>query len=134
MTADKAEVYSLNPQIKYAIRFPIEIRPARNRVEVTQQIVNWRNHLGLSQADVEHKSGMQEGYVSKLEKPWADYGRCAFHNSFDDWIGALDLVVLVLPRAMFDGLESHIKAPAVPSGRPSWGAEDEPAAKRVGEK
>lgn len=130
MPAPKTEQdpgYSLGPKTKYAIRFPIEIKPARNRVELTEQLVNLRNYFGLSQAELEFRSGMQDGYCSKLEKPFANYGRCAFHNSIDDWLGGLDVVVLILPRSMFQGLEPHVRAPAPPrSTRPSWGADEQP--------
>ena len=56
-----------------------------------------REDLGMSQFELEHISGLQHGYCSKLEAPAsATYARGTGRVSFPLWLGALGLAIVLV--------------------------------------
>lgn len=73
---------------------------------------NRREALKLTTLEVDAKSGMQEGYASKLENYQRSFGRGVGPDTLPLWLGALRLgIILVeLPRATRN-FQSLAKAP-----------------------
>lgn len=76
----------------------------RNRAEVTRALAAVREHLGISQLELDEVAGFATGYTGKLERPDAPSvpgkqktGRSVFHPMFDCWLGALGVGVMVVP-------------------------------------
>lgn len=79
----------------------------RNRVEITRALAAIRDHMGISQLELDNIAGFADGYTGKLEclgAPAAPRkrtaGRSALHGSFDTWLSSLGLglVVVALDR------------------------------------
>ncbi|MBX5001867.1 helix-turn-helix domain-containing protein [Rhizobium lentis] len=68
--------------------------------ELVSALTDRRNKLGISSIELDARSGMQEGYTSKLENYGRPQGRGLGPDVFPLWIGGLKVgVVLVdLPR------------------------------------
>jgi len=80
----------------------VEIRPpkygvARTYGELIYLLREHRYSLGLSQLDVDHIAGLQDGYTGKLEQPNKHYGRRAVHPMFNLWLGGLGVGLMVVP-------------------------------------
>ncbi|MBN9053123.1 MAG: DNA-binding protein [Rhizobiales bacterium] len=69
--------------------------------ELVQAMIAQRERLKMSLMDVDARSGMQEGYTSKLENYRRPQGRGMGPETFPLWLGALRLAVVLveLPRA-----------------------------------
>lgn len=59
-----------------------------------------RDDLKLSNMEAEAKSGLQEGYITKLENPGKKYGRGVGPDTLPLWLGGLrvGIVLVDLPR------------------------------------
>lgn len=77
----------------------------RDRTELTRALADARHRRGLSQEALDDAAGFTDGYTSKLEQPFSPThsaqgrrtGRCAIHQSFDWWIKALGIGIVVVP-------------------------------------
>lgn len=85
---------------------PVPTFLCRNRQEVTAALVKIREHLGISQLELDDLAGFHLGYTGKLEcsdtpaepdkrKP----GRAAINPMFDNWMGALGVALVLVPLA-----------------------------------
>ena len=72
----------------------------RSYTEFVAAMKKRRQEMKLSNAEVEALSGLQEGYVTKLENYGRQYGRGMGADTFPLWLGGLRLgIVLVeIPR------------------------------------
>lgn len=68
--------------------------------EFVSALLDQRRRLGMSCAEVDARSGMQEGYTNKLENYERPYGRGIGPESFPLWLGGLRVAVVLveLPR------------------------------------
>jgi len=59
-----------------------------------------RNDIKLSNMEAEAKSGLQEGYITKLENPNKKYGRGVGPDTMPLWLGGLrvGIVLVDMPR------------------------------------
>lgn len=76
----------------------------RNRQEVTRALAEIREHLGISQLELDEVAGFCSGYTGKMERLFApgtpgarSSGRSAFPFHFDNWLGALKVGVVLVP-------------------------------------
>lgn len=86
--------------------------PCRNRAEIVMEMRRHRRLLKISHIEMEIRGDLQGGYATKLENPDTPYGKYAVNPSFDKWLEALDLVVVIMPRATFAELPAHQHAPS----------------------
>lgn len=95
-----------------------------NRVEVTRALAAIREHMGLSQLDVDDIAGFCPGYTGKLERHSAPAGpgkrasgRSAINPMFDLLVGALKVAVIVGPSgsdlAMAVPTRPHVAPPVM---------------------
>ena len=68
--------------------------------ELVEALVKRRKELGLSSIELDAKSGVQEGYISKLENYDRPQGRGVGKDSLPLWLGGLKcgIVLVDLPR------------------------------------
>jgi hypothetical protein len=85
---------------------PVPTFLCRNRAEVTAALVRIREHLGISQLELDEIAGFHLGYTGKLERPDTPAtpgqrkpGRAAINPMFDPWLGALGVALVLLPLA-----------------------------------
>jgi hypothetical protein len=78
----------------------------RNRAEVARALAQIREHLGISQLDLDHIAGFASGYTGKLEcrdvpngHSRHGSGRNAMQPTLDYWLGALKVGLIVVPLA-----------------------------------
>jgi hypothetical protein len=71
---------------------------------VTRALAEIREHMGITQLDLDEIAGFCTGYTGKLERPESPgrdgqrgSGRSAMHPTFDYWLGALKVGVIVMP-------------------------------------
>jgi hypothetical protein len=83
---------------------PVPTFLCRNRAEVTAALVKIREHLGISQLELDEIAGFHLGYTGKLERPDTPAlpgerkpGRAAINPMFDPWIGALGCALVLVP-------------------------------------
>jgi len=83
---------------------PVPTFLCRNRAEVTAALVKIREHLGISQLELDDMAGFHLGYTGKLERPDTPAepgkqkpGRAAINPMFDNWVGALKIGVFLIP-------------------------------------
>lgn len=76
----------------------------RNREEVTRALAAIREHMGISQLELDDLAGFNQGYTSKLEQPATPgqgdsrtSGRRTIHPLFDLWVGALKVGIMIVP-------------------------------------
>lgn len=73
----------------------------RSRDEIVRALTDARLRRGIPQQALDDKAGWTDGYTSKLEQPstneWKNGQRSALHPSFDLWIGALGVAVVIIP-------------------------------------
>lgn len=88
------------PEGETALGLPIVSGPILNYEELVKAMIDRRNALGLSCAEIDARSGMQEGYTNKLENWRKDYGRGMGPETFALWLGGLrcGIVLVDLPR------------------------------------
>lgn len=70
----------------------VELPPdgiARDYGQLVALLAQARKSRRISQECLDDLSGLQDGYVAKLERPETQVGRAAVHQSFDLWIGGL---------------------------------------------
>lgn len=67
--------------------------PVTNFHELLATMKGYRHHVPIPQRELDEVAGLQEGYVSKLE---VDIRR-AINASWWDWLGALKLVMILVP-------------------------------------
>lgn len=68
--------------------------------ELVDAMRSRREALSLSAVEAEAKSGLQEGYIPKLENPDAKYGRGVGPDTLPLWLGGLrvGIILVDLPR------------------------------------
>ena len=68
--------------------------------ELVEALVKRRKSLGMSSIELDAKSGVQEGYISKLENYDRPQGRGVGKDSLPLWLGGLKcgIVLVDLPR------------------------------------
>ena len=78
----------------------------RNRADVTRALAIIRRHMGISQLELDELAGFSSGYTGKLEcagDSGADggrpSGRWAINGTFDRWLDALGIDLVIVPRA-----------------------------------
>lgn len=80
------------------------LKPVSSVITDYEQLVNAltdrRNKLGISSIELDARSGMQEGYTSKLENYGRSQGRGLGPEVFPLWLGGLKcgIVLVDLPR------------------------------------
>lgn len=70
---------------------------ASNYSELVWLLRQRRQAAGMSQLELDHTAGLQDGYTSKLEQPDAIYGRRAVYPMFDLWLAGLGVGLMVVP-------------------------------------
>lgn len=97
---------------------PVPTFLCRNRAEVTAALVKIREHLGISQLELDDLAGFHLGYTGKLEKPDTPAepgkqkpGRAAINPMFDNWVGALGYGVVLVPLAEPQAVERAVPPP-----------------------
>lgn len=70
---------------------------ATNYLELVWLLREHRHALGITQGELDERSGFQDQYVSKLEQPEGLYGRRAVNPSFDLWLGGLGVGIKLVP-------------------------------------
>ena len=70
---------------------------ASNYSELVWLLRHRRNSIGMSQLELDHTAGLQDGYTSKLEQPDEVYGRRAVYPMFDLWLSGLGVGLMVVP-------------------------------------
>lgn len=84
------------PPVAIPARTPPELkRPICDGHELIATLKGYRKLSGISQNELDDLSHLQDGYIGKLE---VDIRR-AVHASFWPWIGALKLVMLLVPAS-----------------------------------
>ncbi|MGO7036071.1 helix-turn-helix domain-containing protein [Rhizobium ruizarguesonis] len=88
------------PAADTALGMPIVSEVIQDYTTFVQAMRRRRQELGISGMELDARSGMQEGYTSKLENFGRPQGRGMGPVVFPLWIGGLDLgIILVdLPR------------------------------------
>lgn len=83
-----------------ALGFPIVSDVIQTYDEFVQAMRQRRNDISLSTSEAEAKSGLQEGYIPKLENPGKKYGRGVGPDTLPLWLGGLrvGIVLVDLPR------------------------------------
>lgn len=83
---------------------PVPTFLCRNRAEVTAALAQIREHLGISQLELDDLAGFHVGYTGKLERPDTPAepgqrkpGRAAINPMFDNWVGALGVAMVLIP-------------------------------------
>lgn len=88
-----------------ALGLPITSPVLQTYDDLVKALTARREDMKLSCAEVDARSGMQEGYTNKLENWRTDYGRGMGPDTFPLWLGSLKVgIVLVdLPKRMRKG-------------------------------
>lgn len=79
------------------------IAVCKDRQEITTALASFRHFRGVSQVALDDLAGWTDTYTSKLEQPFAEgtsgrrVGRCAMRKSFDEWLAALKVRVIIVP-------------------------------------
>ncbi len=83
-----------------ALGLPIVSGVIQTYDEFVQAMRQRRNDIALSTSEAEAKSGLQEGYIPKLENPGKKYGRGVGPDTLPLWLGGLrvGIVLVDLPR------------------------------------
>lgn len=68
----------------------------RNSGEMVASLRSARERLGLSQAVLDDRAGWADGYTGKLEAPLQHWGKSAMMPSFDEWLQALNVGILLV--------------------------------------
>jgi hypothetical protein len=76
--------------------------PAKRRLitsypQLVDELRRRREALSLSQADVDHRTGLADSYCSHLEKPDSPHGRIAGKLSLFEWCAALNVALVLVP-------------------------------------
>lgn len=83
-----------------ALGFPIVSGVIQTYDDFVQAMRQRRVDIALSTSEAEAKSGLQEGYIPKLENPGKKYGRGVGPDTLPLWLGGLrvGIVLVDLPR------------------------------------
>lgn len=83
---------------------PVPVFLCRNRAEVTAALARIREHLGISQLELDEIAGFSTGYTGKMEQHGAPAqpgkrksGRSAINPMFDIWLGSLKVGLVIVP-------------------------------------
>lgn len=93
----------------------------RNEQELASLLRGRREALGMPQDALDHRVGWAESYCAKVEAPNRRYGKRVLWGMSDllnDWLEALGLALVIMPRADAEALIASCDAPDLTTATP----------------